>query len=139
LKLASTETFTNSHLRSRKFLRANSRLCDKKNNLTEPTKSLNHLYLRVAREGLVHDEAIPTAELSAASCRSARVNNLSSLLTEKEAAAILRRSVSSLRRGRISGSGPNFIRLGRSIRYRLSDLQTYIEKNRKTTVQDVCL
>jgi hypothetical protein len=53
--------------------------------------------------------------------------NISSpLFTEKEAASYLTRSVSSLRRDRRNGTGPGFIRIGRSIRYLKSELDSYI-------------
>jgi hypothetical protein len=65
------------------------------------------------------------------------MDNVSPLLTEREAAVFLRRSLSSLRRGRKSQIGPSFVRFGRSIRYRLVDLQGYIEANRKSVVWGV--
>jgi predicted DNA-binding transcriptional regulator AlpA len=51
----------------------------------------------------------------------------SPLFTEKEAAHYLTRSVSSLRRGRRSGTGPKFVRIGRSVRYQKSQLDAYID------------
>jgi hypothetical protein len=48
------------------------------------------------------------------------------LLTERQAARYLVRSVSSLRRGRKNGTGPKFVRIGRSIRYLRDDLNAYI-------------
>jgi predicted DNA-binding transcriptional regulator AlpA len=50
----------------------------------------------------------------------------SPLLTEKEAAAYLRRSPSSLRRARTTGTGPRFVRIGRSVRYLQSELNAYL-------------
>jgi predicted DNA-binding transcriptional regulator AlpA len=50
----------------------------------------------------------------------------SPLLTEQQAAEYLTRSVSSLRRDRKRGTGPNFVRLGRSVRYLKSELDSYI-------------
>ncbi len=50
----------------------------------------------------------------------------SPLFTEAQAARYLRRSVSSLRRGRRNGTGPGFVRFGRSIRYLRSQLDDYI-------------
>lgn len=51
------------------------------------------------------------------------------LLTEKEAAAMLGLQPSTLRRWRSVGQPgqPEFIRINRSIRYRLSDLTSYME------------
>jgi len=50
----------------------------------------------------------------------------SPLFTEHEAACYLSRSRSSLRRDRKNGSGPGFVRFGRSIRYLRSELDVYI-------------
>lgn len=57
------------------------------------------------------------------------------LLTEKEAAVFLRSSVSKLQKDRIKGMGVPFIKNGKSIRYRLTDLIAYIERN---TFQSTC-
>ncbi len=51
------------------------------------------------------------------------------LLDETEAACILNCTKSALRRWRLERRGPPFVRLGRLIRYRLSDLEEFIEKN----------
>jgi hypothetical protein len=50
----------------------------------------------------------------------------SPLFTEKETACYLRRSLSTIRRGRKDGSGPEFIRIGRSVFYQKSQLDAYI-------------
>ncbi len=51
------------------------------------------------------------------------------LFTEKEAAAYLGRTVSALREIRYAGNIP-FVQYQRSIRYDISDLDTWIEKNK---------
>jgi predicted DNA-binding transcriptional regulator AlpA len=61
----------------------------------------------------------------------------SPLFTEKQAAHYLTRSVSSLRRGRKSGSGPKFIRLGRSIRYAKTELDAYLSARMSGAVPEV--
>jgi predicted DNA-binding transcriptional regulator AlpA len=48
------------------------------------------------------------------------------LLTQREAAVVLRLSERSLERMRVSGLGPKFCRMKRSIRYRQSDLEEWI-------------
>jgi hypothetical protein len=48
------------------------------------------------------------------------------LFTEKQAARYLTRSASSLRRGRKNGTGPKFLRIGRSIRYLQCELDGYL-------------
>jgi hypothetical protein len=48
------------------------------------------------------------------------------LLKQSEAATALRLSERSLERMRLQGAGPLFVKAGRSVRYRLSDLETWI-------------
>ena len=48
------------------------------------------------------------------------------LLTQSEAARVLRLSERTLERMRVSGTGARFVRCGRSIRYRLSDIERWI-------------
>ncbi len=54
------------------------------------------------------------------------------ILTETEVAEILRCTKAALRRWRREGRGPRFIRVGRLIRYRLSDVEEFLEKNAST-------
>ncbi len=51
---------------------------------------------------------------------------MQTLLTQRDAAALLRLSERTLERLRVSGLGPKFARCGRSIRYRLADLDEWI-------------
>lgn len=48
-------------------------------------------------------------------------------ITEKEAAIFLGWSIRTLQNRRWKGLPPQYLRLGRSIRYRLSDLQAYLD------------
>jgi hypothetical protein len=48
------------------------------------------------------------------------------LITEGEAATILRVSLTSLRRWRRQGSGPVYRKLGRTVRYRPNDLSEFV-------------
>jgi excisionase family DNA binding protein len=48
------------------------------------------------------------------------------MLTQSECAELLRLSERTLERLRVSGLGPKFVRLGRSIRYRLCDVEAWI-------------
>ena len=48
------------------------------------------------------------------------------LLTQRQAAALLCLSERTLERLRVSGGGPKFVRCGRSIRYRDSDLEAWV-------------
>jgi predicted DNA-binding transcriptional regulator AlpA len=61
----------------------------------------------------------------------------SPLYNEVEAARYLRRSVSSLRRGRKNGTGPKFVRIGRSVRYQKSQLDAYIDARTAGTTGEV--
>lgn len=58
------------------------------------------------------------------------------LLTEVDASQILNLKVTTLRRWRWSGEGPPHIKLGGAVRYRRSDLEAYIEAQRRTSTSD---
>jgi predicted DNA-binding transcriptional regulator AlpA len=51
---------------------------------------------------------------------------MSPLLTQREAASILRLSERTLERFRFTGAGPKFVRLGASVRYRVADLEAWV-------------
>jgi excisionase family DNA binding protein len=53
------------------------------------------------------------------------------LLTEGEAASLLRVSLTSVRRWRREGRGPVFRKLGRSVRYRRDDLTDFVVSARR--------
>lgn len=58
------------------------------------------------------------------------------LLNEKQAAALMNVSVSFLQKLRIRGGGPKFLKISKSIRYRKSDIETYLsESERQSTSQ----
>jgi len=48
------------------------------------------------------------------------------LLDQREAAKLLRLSIRTMERLRLLGTGPCFVKCGRSVRYRQSDLETWI-------------
>jgi hypothetical protein len=48
------------------------------------------------------------------------------LLDEWQAAGLLNCSVAYLRRGRLFRNGPQFVKLGRLVRYRMQDLDAFI-------------
>ncbi len=52
----------------------------------------------------------------------------SQFLTERDAARYVCMSVHFLRQARVKGYGPSYARLGRSIRYRLSDLESWLSQ-----------
>ena len=56
--------------------------------------------------------------------------NVNEVINETRAAEILCRAVQTLRNDRHLRQGPAYIRLGRSIRYQVSDLMDYLDKHR---------
>lgn len=54
------------------------------------------------------------------------------LLDEHEVAAMLALSVRTLQAWRVKGEGPRFVRLGRAIRYRYSDVVVWLDANTLT-------
>ena len=52
---------------------------------------------------------------------------METLLNPHEAAAALRLSQHTLKKLRVSGRGPKFIRANRSIRYRQSDIEEWLD------------
>jgi hypothetical protein len=48
------------------------------------------------------------------------------LLNQSEAAKMLRLSARTMERLRVSGSGPLYVKCGRSVRYRVCDLEAWI-------------
>ena len=55
------------------------------------------------------------------------------LMNEREVAQLLAIQVPTLRRWRWAGQGPHFIKLGSAVRYTLEDVETFIEKGRRTS------
>ena len=54
---------------------------------------------------------------------------LDSLLNESQSSELLHCSVAFLRRSRLLRTEPQFVKIGRLVRYRLDDLTEYIERN----------
>jgi excisionase family DNA binding protein len=61
---------------------------------------------------------------------------MDSLLNQKQAAHVLGVSVRTLERHRVSGTGPRWVRLGRLVRYRQSDLDGWVESNLRTSTSE---
>lgn len=57
------------------------------------------------------------------------------LLTEREVAKKLRLSVAALHKWRREGRGPAWVKLERAVRYPATDLQAFINWNKKAAVQ----
>jgi predicted DNA-binding transcriptional regulator AlpA len=58
------------------------------------------------------------------------------LLTETQAAQRLLLSVRTLQGWRLTGGGPAFIKAGRAVRYRASDIEHWIEGRRRLSTSD---
>ena len=54
------------------------------------------------------------------------------LLTARELAAELKVSLRTLERWRAQGIGPVYVRLGRTVRYRRSDVNAWLERQRQS-------
>lgn len=50
---------------------------------------------------------------------------------ERQVADILCQSVRTIQKWRVTGNGPSFYKLGRSVRYRLDEVQAWAEARRK--------
>ncbi|HVT16378.1 MAG TPA: helix-turn-helix domain-containing protein [Thermoanaerobaculia bacterium] len=60
----------------------------------------------------------------------------SPLLGEKDAALFLNLSVKTLQNWRVSGRGPSFVKIGRRVQYRLTDLEEYVAKCVRCSTSD---
>lgn len=58
------------------------------------------------------------------------------LLSEDQAANLLGASKLWLYRRRLAGDGPAFVKLGRKVRYRRSDLDQFISENVRTSTSE---
>ena len=58
------------------------------------------------------------------------------LLTQKEVARQLGISGRTLERHRVTGTGPRWLRLGRLVRYRISDLEEWVELSVRRSTSD---
>ena len=61
---------------------------------------------------------------------------LEQLYNEKETAKLLSMSVKTLQRYRYTGGGPIYVKLGKSVRYKESDIEKYVsERTRYITTE----
>lgn len=62
---------------------------------------------------------------------------MTKLLTPQQAADILVKPVATLRKWRSIGKGPTFVKIGRDVRYKESDLLAYIDRHTcRSSVRD---
>lgn len=64
------------------------------------------------------------------------INESENLLTPRQAARLLALSTSWLAKLRLFGGGPAFLKLGRLVRYRPSDLSRWAESNLRRSTSD---
>ena len=57
-------------------------------------------------------------------------------VNEKEAARVLYISPRTLQRWRLTGEGPRYVKLGRLVRYGLTDLADFAERRFRTSTSD---
>lgn len=60
------------------------------------------------------------------------VSNPDQLLKEHDAADLICQSVRTLQKWRVTGAGPQFFKIGRSVRYRRGDVIDWVNKHRRT-------
>lgn len=58
-------------------------------------------------------------------------------LNEKELAELLNMKSETLRNWRYEGKGPVFIKIGRNVRYCMSDVLDYLNPRRRESTQDI--
>ena len=61
---------------------------------------------------------------------------MTTLLTEREAAALLHVTVKAVQGWRYRGNGPRFVKVNRLVRYRLEDLQAFVLAALRTSTSD---
>ncbi|MGP8250773.1 MAG: helix-turn-helix transcriptional regulator [Terracidiphilus sp.] len=54
--------------------------------------------------------------------------NMESLLTENEVSVCLKVSLACLRRWRLQGEGPQYVKVNNMVRYREADIKAWVEK-----------
>lgn len=59
-----------------------------------------------------------------------------SLLNTQQAAAYLNLSASTLHKARLTGNGPQFIKLGTAVRYRQEDLDAWVSQRARRSTSD---
>ena len=62
--------------------------------------------------------------------------SLPRLMSQKDLAAYLGKSIAWCERARWTGDGPVFVKLGRNVRYRAADVLAWIEANARTSTTE---
>jgi predicted DNA-binding transcriptional regulator AlpA len=61
---------------------------------------------------------------------------MTALLTQREAASVLRLSERTLERSRVTGDGPPFVKAGRRVLYRPADIDAWIASRVRTSTSE---
>ena len=61
---------------------------------------------------------------------------MTQLINEREAANLLRLSVKCLQGWRVRSGGPRFVKLGRSVRYAMADLEAFVQEAVRRSTSD---
>lgn len=64
------------------------------------------------------------------------MRDLETLLNQRQAAAKLGLSVRTMERHRVAGTGPRYIRMGRLVRFRPSDLAAWVDASARNSTSD---
>lgn len=72
---------------------------------------------------------MPDFTRSQCSCPPAKEESGSDLLSTTEASAVIQITAGTLNGWRYLGKGPDYVKLGRKVRYRRADLTRFIEDN----------
>jgi hypothetical protein len=64
-------------------------------------------------------------------------HQLETLLTPMEAAAILKVKTNTLAKWRVTGEGPSFIHVGRSVRYSAREIARFIDRQTRHSTSEV--
>jgi predicted DNA-binding transcriptional regulator AlpA len=67
----------------------------------------------------------------------AKASTIDPLLHPKEVAKLLNVSVSWLAKSRLTGAGPRFVKIGRSVRYPESAVREFIKARMRTSTSEV--
>ena len=78
----------------------------------------------------------PRSASSAQESRHEAIYDEERLITEGEAADLLRLSIKTLRNWRLCGHGPPHLKVGRLVRYRLSDLKAWLATCERASTSD---
>ena len=66
-----------------------------------------------------------------------QVKMLPHLMTEREISVKYGIPVRTLQKWRLTGSGPCFVKLGRAVRYRIVDMDSFIESRLRKSTSDM--